>query len=92
MEVETVEEEDSLITASSEAATGSEAVTTSDAMTTTESVPDELRQQVIQFIRDHHHVINSPIARDTNRIPDPNKKGKWIRKTSCYYNVQCVSY
>ena len=57
-----------------------------------QKVPDELRQQVIQFIRDHHHVINSPIARDTNRIPDPNKKGKWIRKTSCYYNVQCVSY
>ena len=42
---------------------------------------------MVQFIRDHHHVIHSPITRDTIRIPDPDKKGKWIRKNKLL--LQC---
>ena len=42
---------------------------------------------MVQFIRDHHHVIHSPIARDTIRIPDLNKQGKWIRKNKLL--LQC---
>ena len=35
----------------------------------------------MDWIRKHHHVIHSPIARDSLLVPDPDNKGKLIRKS-----------
>ena len=51
-------------------------------------VDDDLAEKIDEFVRGHHHVINSPIARDTLLIPNPDKNGeKYIRKSKLL--LQC---
>ena len=45
-----------------------------------QKVPDHVRKEVDKFIREHHHVINSPIANDTVRVRDPDT-GEWVKKS-----------
>ena len=53
-----------------------------------QKVSDKICAKVVKFIRDHQHVINSPIARDTIRVPDPDNPGQWIRKNKLL--LQCT--
>ena len=45
-----------------------------------QKVPYELRQRIDWWVRSHHYVIHSPIAKDTLKVPDQLIKGKFIRK------------
>ena len=53
-----------------------------------QKVSNEICAKVVKFIRDHQYVINSPIARDTIRVPDPDNPGQWIRKNKLL--LQCT--
>ena len=49
---------------------------------------DTLRKKIDDFVRGHHHVIHSPISRDTLLVPNPDKDGdKFIRKSKLL--LQC---
>ena len=53
-----------------------------------QKVSDEIRAKVVKFIRNHQHVINSPTARDTIRVPDPDNPEQWIRRNKLL--LQCT--
>ena len=44
-------------------------------------VDEELRSKIDSWIRSHHHVIQSPIAKDTLLVPDPSNAGQFVRRT-----------
>ena len=52
-----------------------------------QKVPDELRQRIDWWVRYHHYVIHSLIAKDTPKVTDQLIKGKFIRKSKLI--LQC---
>ena len=44
-------------------------------------VDEKLRSKIDSWIRSHHHVIHSSIAKDTLLVPDPCNTGQFVRKS-----------
>ena len=44
-------------------------------------VDEKLRSKIDSWIRSHHHVIHSPIAKDTLLVRDPSNAGQFVRKS-----------
>ena len=53
-------------------------------------VDQELRTKTDAWIRSHHHVVHSPISKDTLLICNPDSPGEFIRKSKLILQTSLI--